>query len=505
MDNREYCLLSPITDEKADSKWVEVQMVETWRLLERRHPTVGDVPYAVTILSGEFGEGGYDAGSAGSALYRLLQASNCGWTVGTVDVDGFHDLETEKLSLLQNIMEVQRIWGGWLVFDSINKTISLRDELKWENDTGFQLRYKKNQKSLKKITDYSTIVTRIIPFGEKDLNIAAVNDGVLYLEDYTHCSELRELIWKREDIYDQDELKEMAQAYLDQYSRPRVQYEATMLDLSTLEGYEHETFKLGDMVTIHDEELANDVKVRLISHSYDVFQPWKCDIRLGDPIRNRLEDLSSAISSGNYVQDVIYPSRTLGNVRKGLQTWQVNSIDSVDSEFGLTLNIYLPPTTKKVMGALMRFKLLKYRAYSRTSSSGGGQTVSISADSSGSTSMLYWSSEKHSHTVSDSSTSSDNIQINVPSHTHGISHSHTVSSHNHGLVYGIYEDTTATDITVKINGTDRTTALGGSFTTDQSSLEIKDYLVAGQWNEIVLGSSRLGRIDASVFLQAIIA
>ena len=372
----------------------------------------------------------------------------------------------------------------------------------WQNDTGFELRYQKNEKTLKKTTDYTNLITRIIPFGEKDLNIGSVNGGVLYLEDYSYTAEVRETIWRREDISDPTELMAAAQAYLDQYSHPRVQYSAEMIDLHMLPGYEHETFKLGDIVTIQDEDLADAVKVRLIGYTYDVFQPWKCSIKLGDPMGNHLEGTVEALSGGAYAQDALKPSKSLSDLLKGLQTWQVGSIDSVDATYGLTLNVYLPATTISVLTALLRFKLLKFRAYSKTVASGGGQTVSISTDSSDSTGLEYYSKYSHAHVETGGTTESTKPVIDVNPHKHGIAHSHIVSSHNHALTFGIYEGTTADAITVTINGTDRTAALGGHFHTDQSGLDIKSYLVAGQWNTIVLGSSQLGRIDSSVFVQA---
>jgi len=85
-----------------------------------------------------------------------------------VDVTGTHDLETEKLSLLENIQKVQEIWGGYLVWDSVAKTVSLRDESTWQNYTGFQVRYAKNLKSITRMTNYD-LVTRLYPFGENDL------------------------------------------------------------------------------------------------------------------------------------------------------------------------------------------------------------------------------------------------------------------------------------------------------------------------------------------------
>lgn len=109
-------------------------------------------------------------------------------------------------------------------------------------------------------------------------------------------------------------------------------------------------------------------------------------------------------------------------------------------------------------------------------------------------------------------------RVVVPNHTHQVtlnahnhyvsigSHSHNVylPDHSHGIVYGIYESTFATSVTVKINGTNRTSELGGGsgFAGDQSNLDVSSYLLTGQWNAIELGSSQLGRIDASIFIQA---
>lgn len=86
-----------------------------------------------------------------------------------------------------------------------------------------------------------------------------------------------------------------------------------------------------------------------------------------------------------------------------------------------------------------------------------------------------------------------------------MSHTHIISDHIHGIIYGIYEGTSPTNITIKINGTDRTSILGGGtgFNSDQSNLNITSYLSIGQWNTIELGSSQLGRLDATVFIQAL--
>lgn len=706
VDSREYCLLNPLTEERNGPTTGHVEMCESWALLGRKYVTVGDVDLAVTILSGEAGEGGFDAGSAGSALYRLLDAANIGWTVGTVDVTGTHDLETEKLTLLENIYEVQKLWGGWLVWDSVNKTVSLRDDTLWANDTGFEIRYQKNEKTLKKIEDWEGVITRLIPFGEKDLDIASVNGGVKYLENFTYLSELREGIHRWENIVDPQELKDTATKYLADVCKPKTQYVSDLLDLRTLPDYSHELLSLGNIITIQDEDLANAVKVRLIGHTYDVLQPWKCTVKLGDPM-TPLIDLATSASISNWVSQTLKPSKSVRYLYQGmintfqtiinssngkvvwndsyidfieideggaetgkrmrltsgglgisqdggqtysyaitgqgiladkiivsdvyalssedtyskmngsgfhvydssdvervmlgrwndgsdhygvkiwndkgdvllddtgiLQTWQDHLVDNVDSTHGLSLNLYLPATTLEIVNANLRIKLANFRAYETGAASGGGSTSGASSASTtpsggGSTSgassssttasgggatssengehrhivayngqstsdpssgswkdmwfgnssgapsytsvkmstsstsaiWTYGAEGDHTHTIAAHSHGMSHTHT-TPNHSHNIEHTHTTPNHTHNLTFGIYEGTAATGVTVTINGVDRTAALGGPFNADQSGLDIAQYLVVGQWNTILLGSSQLGRIDATVFLQA---
>ncbi len=107
---------------------------------------------------------------------------------------------------------------------------------------------------------------------------------------------------------------------------------------------------------------------------------------------------------------------------------------------------------------------------------------------------------EHTHTIG-----SHTHKVDVPSHSHGMAHTHTVPDHTHPLEFGIYEGTTSSKVTVKINGVDRTSALGGGtgFDVDKDNLDITPYLQVGQWNVIELGSSTLGRIDSTVFIQAL--
>jgi len=133
----------------------------------------------------------------------------------------------------------------------------------------------------------------------------------------------------------------------------------------------------------------------------------------------------------------------------------------------------------------------------------------------------HWfsASGSHSHAL----TSDHRHDVDIPSHNHGVStgghshymydHSHQVSNHSHGfsvpnhthnIQHGIYTGGSPGSVGVIINGTNRTSALGGSWSSNQNNIDITDYMIVNHWNEIRLTSNQLGRIDATVFIQAMI-
>jgi hypothetical protein len=731
-DDREFIILKPdcIETQRDDQGrlWGKVMAVESWALLNKEYVTVSNDPmmeevpeFAVVIVSGGPSTGGYPQGSAGSALTYLLQESE--WELDTCDVVGTYDLETEKESLLANIKEVQRLWGGYLVWDSINKKLSLRSETTWQDYSGFQVRYAKNLKHITKTTNYD-LVTRLYPFGENELDISSVNDGVKYVENFSYTDKIYVGVYQDQSIYDPQSLKDKAIEVLEKLSRPRYTYHVRIADLRTLPEYSHEDFKIGDLVDVIDEELETNVRARIERHKYNVFMPWQCELDIGEPEERLAARLADTLNVARFVRDVLKPNRATSNLLKGfistfatrinsangklvwddatlqaieidgegnetgnrvritpggigistdggqtyvtamtgqgilantiivnelyalatddgytkltasglhvydenwaerlvagwwmdgatkrfglnvkaqdgattllddrglLQTWQEGRADNVQNNYPLVLNVYLPPETRSIRRALLRFRRQNFRAYSTGAASGGGHvTPSAGAhrhrvfewtgggiwedvmytntrvagshdhpsagshqhegagshDHGGTTyggpgnhqhviyahgyhqhpatgSHSHGSAGSHSHQqvvplmrtwdCQDVNGRWQNIGIGSPAtnisdiwtYEAAGTHTHTVNDHTHPISYGIYISTLPTSITVKINGVDRTSALGGPFNSDQANLDISSYLVIGQWNTIELGSSQLGRIDATIFIQAL--
>jgi phage minor structural protein len=301
-----------IVRDENNKLWAKFMAVERWAELDTQYiePYISNDPIIpipndleVIIVSGgsDLSGGLYTVGSAAHALYAVLNGS--GWSVGTVDVtSGVRDLQTEKISRLQLIKEIQNKWGGYLVWDSINKTVSLRDANTWQNYTGFQIRYKKNLQHITR-TQSNKIVTKLYAFGHDGLlDIAAVNDGKKYITNYSYTSRTYVGIYRNQDVYYQNELLEKATAELALICRPRYLYKTKMVDLRTLPEYSHEDFAVGDMADVIDPDVAPESpRVRIIRHKYNLFQPWICEIEIGDPQERLIEKLKASFGTTGFV------------------------------------------------------------------------------------------------------------------------------------------------------------------------------------------------------------
>lgn len=311
---RVYSLLK---DEAADVErdqqgklWAVFMTKERWNDLQYQYPepyitndpNIPDPMELETIIvSGgtDLSGGLYDVGTAAHALHAVLAGS--GWTVGTVDVTGIHDLETDKTNRLELVRAIQNIWGGYIVWDSVNKVVHLRDGSTWQNYTGFQVRYAKNLKHITR-TQNNRIITKLYPFGHDNLDISSINDGVKYITNYSFSSRDLVGVYQNQDIYEPQELLEKATAELAILCRPRYQYTVKLTDLRTLPEYSHEDFSVGDMADIIDPNVAaNSPRVRILRHRYNLFQPWECEIELGDPLERFVEQLKASFDTSGLI------------------------------------------------------------------------------------------------------------------------------------------------------------------------------------------------------------
>lgn len=302
--------IEEVMDEKG-AIWTKFMAVERWYDLGTSYvePYISNDPnnlipsdLAVIIVGGgnDLSGGMYTVGTGAHALNAVLQGSD--WSMGICDVTGLHDLEAEKVSRLELIKLIQGTWGGYLVWDSVNKVVHLRDEDMLQNYTGFQIRYAKNLKNITR-TQSNRLVTKLYCFGKDDLDIASVNGGIKYLTDFSYTSMEYTNKYINADIEDAEELKQKGLAELALNCKPRYNYQAKAVDLRVLPEYSHEDFELGDMVDIINSKMEINERVRLIRYKYNIFQPWNCEFELGDPLERFVEKLKTSFNTSNLINN----------------------------------------------------------------------------------------------------------------------------------------------------------------------------------------------------------
>jgi len=249
-----------------------------------------------------------------------------------------------------------------------------------------------------------------------------------------------------------------------------------------------------------------------------------------------------------------------------LQTWQDSIVDNVDSTHPIQFRFYLPPETLSVRKCKLSISLQNFRAYEQGAASGGGLTSSsagthshlvfkwtggsiwegamqMNTTSAGSHTHgittdfpsgthnhgvdAYIGTGQHSHSISvnsngdhqhsyymsklitmqarKSSFSNDwwNVGIGVPDTPADIytwdstgEHTHYISPHTHDLIFGIYEGTKPSNVTIKLDGNVVKTGIN----SDVQDIDIP--VSTTGWHVIEIASDALGRISASLFIQA---
>lgn len=257
---------------------------------------------APLVVNGEEIENPYEKGSAAYALYAILYGS--GWTVGTVDVDGTFDLESCKKSILENIKSIQSLWGGILIFDSLNKAVHLRSETIYQPYNGYGIRFKFNETGLERNIS-KNIVTRLYVYGKDGLNISASNGGKEYLENYSYTSTALYGLIENNDISNVGDLITYGTRELEKLCKPQVTLKVSLLDRSKLEG--GVSFEVSDMVDVTDTDLSeSSYKARVTEKKYNFFQPWECSsVTLGDEEEVFAAKIKYALQSADKVNDLV--------------------------------------------------------------------------------------------------------------------------------------------------------------------------------------------------------
>lgn len=243
----------------------------------------------------------HEKGTSGYVLDGLLYGT--GWKTGICDVEGKFDLETDQVDIYENILKVQEIWGGILVFDSLNKVVHHRDETKYLPYSGYEVKYQKNMQSLEKIHN-NKIITKLCPLGEGGLNIKNVNDGSEWLTNFEYTDSVLEGIENNADITDQEQLKKWGERKLKDLCKPRKELTVQMVLLQKVPGYELETLDLNDIVDVINFQYSTETEqLRVVDFEYGLWDYSDAVIELSDITLDSTDIFKKNVQATNSIND----------------------------------------------------------------------------------------------------------------------------------------------------------------------------------------------------------
>lgn len=239
----------------------------------------------------------FDAVTAEVPMAYALEGTE--WSVGTVNVRTKRTWTSTEKNALSILRMVADLHGGDLVFDCPNRLVHLLTVN--GKDSGALFAYKKNMKSIERVVDTRSLVTRLYAVGADGLTFADINGGKPYIEDFTYSSDIRISTLDCSSFTNPYQMLEYAEMRLAQYCKPSVSYVLNAMDLSVLTGYEHEAWELGDYVRVEDKELGLSVTTRIVRREYNLQEPWNTVLELSTTLKN----LGSSASQWDNVADTL--------------------------------------------------------------------------------------------------------------------------------------------------------------------------------------------------------
>lgn len=251
--------------------------------------------------NGEYVNSPHLPGTSGYALDALLYGT--GWTTGTCDVEGTFDLETDQIDIYENILKVQQIWGGILVFDSVNKIVHHRDETKYLPYSGYEVKYQKNMQSLEKLYN-NKIITELAPLGEGGLNIKSVNNGSEWLTNYSYTNSSLQGIENNPDITDPEQLKRWGERKLQDLCKPRKELTVDTIVLQKVEGHELEIIDINHIVDVIDYQgVPGKEQLRVVGYNYGLWDYSDAVLELSDITLESTDIFKKTVSASDDVNN----------------------------------------------------------------------------------------------------------------------------------------------------------------------------------------------------------
>ena len=235
------------------------------------------------------------------ALDHLNNATDITSPFTTIsDITSINSFRCVRKSLEEAIKTVIDRWGGHLIRD--NWKIEIRENI--GQDRGVVLAYSKNIKNIEDNSDWSNVVTKILPVGKDGLllpevflsinenlysiphtKVVDIDQSDIVQDDYMVDGKLDEEAYNKAL---ENDLRDKGNAYLEENKLPKINY--------TLSAYIKDVSDVGDLIYVKHPKCKIDLITNVISIDYDVIAKKYISIEFGN-FKNKLKDLIENVST----------------------------------------------------------------------------------------------------------------------------------------------------------------------------------------------------------------
>jgi phage minor structural protein len=298
------------------------QLFQIWKIEEYRTETQADIQKKVycehnyyELLDDVVEDLRVTDGTINDAMTKALSKSR--WQVGSVAPFGIGSVSFYYSNAMQNLRDIQDIWGGELgfrvEFNDAGITGRYVDFLARRGaDTGRRFEYTKDLTDIQRTVDATGVKTALYGRGAGE----QLESG-----GYTRKTTIADVVWTTPtnpvdkpagqqwigdptslaifgkengtrhrvgvvdfDTTDPNELIALTWAALQEVNKPKITYELKVMDLEQLSGYDHMKVRLGDTVYIIDKGFNPIVQVeaRVIEINRSLDEPEKAEIVIGN-------------------------------------------------------------------------------------------------------------------------------------------------------------------------------------------------------------------------------
>ena len=326
--------------------------------------------------------------------YVLSQQTTKHWRLGDCDITRYFHYKWENenglLGALFSIAEPFDVPYVW-TWDTQSYPWTLNLVIPSEAPTA-DIRFGKSLAEIEREVDPSNIVNRLYALGAGEgvnqLDITRVNNGRAYIENTASIAQygLGQYVWVDRRFEDEASLLASAQAFLDEWSLPRVSYNVKAVDLSSLTGLSIDEFTVGKVVRVVDPEIGT-FTARIVSEKKADIYGAPGDIDIG--LANTKDNVGTTLADVERRQEIneVY-SQGATNILNF--TYQ----DNADSDIPATIPFYIDDDVVNVNTIELTFRTRRFRAYSQAtkgggaivkSTGGGGGTVKSTSSGGGTT------------------------------------------------------------------------------------------------------------------------